>query len=80
LQIVALSGIFIGVNSIFGNILRIKKKIKELLIISFIGAIAILGLSYLFLDKGLVGIGLALIIGQGVVVLGYIIMLKVGKK
>lgn len=71
LQILALSGVFISFNSVFGTILRVRHKIKELIFISIIGAFSILGLSYLLLSRGLLGIGLAWIIGQGVVSLGY---------
>jgi len=69
LQIIALSGVFIGINSIFGTLLRVKKKIKSLIFISIFNAILILGLSYLFMNNGLglLGIGYAWLIGQGIV-------------
>jgi len=67
LQLLAISSIFISINSIFGSILRVKHKIKELIIISFIGALLILGLSYFLISKELLGIGIAWIIGNMVV-------------
>lgn len=69
LQLLALSGIFIGINSVFGTLLRVKKRIKSLIVISIFNAILILGLSYLFMDNnlGLLGIGYAWLIGQGIV-------------
>ncbi len=71
LRLLALSGIFISCNTIFGIILRVKHKIMMLIYINFISAISILGLSYLLLSKGLLGIGLAWTAGQGLVSLVY---------
>jgi exosortase/archaeosortase family protein len=69
LQLLALSGIFMGINSIFGTLLRVKKKIKSLIVISIFNAVLILGLSYLFMSNnlGLLGIGYAWIIGNAIV-------------
>jgi len=71
LRLLALSGIFVSFNTIFGTILRIKHRIMMLIYINLICAISILGLSYLFLTKGLLGIGFAWIIGQGLASLIY---------
>lgn len=71
LRLLALSGIFVSFNTIFGIILRVKHKIVMLIYINLINAMSILGLSYLFLSKGLLGIGLAWIAGQGLVSLVY---------
>lgn len=73
LQILALSGIFASVNSVYGTILRVNRKIKEMIFINFLGALSILGLSYLFMSKGLLGIGFALIIGQALASFIYLI-------
>jgi O-antigen/teichoic acid export membrane protein len=81
LQLFAVSGIFISVNYIFGSILRIKHKIKELVTISSIGAILILGLSYFLVSKGLLGIGIAFFTGQVLVsIILIILFLKSIKK
>ncbi|MCK5450029.1 oligosaccharide flippase family protein, partial [Candidatus Pacearchaeota archaeon] len=64
LQILAVSGVFVGINGVFGRILQIKKKIKELVFINFISAVLILGLSYSLIDNGLLGIGTAWVVGQ----------------
>ena len=72
LQILALSGIFVAINSIFGAILKIRREIKKMIMINILGAILILGLSYLFLPFGLIGIGLAWISGQGLLTLVYL--------
>ena len=63
LQIIALSGIFVGANYIFANILRIKKRITALVFVNTIRAVLILGGAYLLLDKGLIGVGYAYLIG-----------------
>lgn len=76
LQLLAVSSIFISVNSIFGSILRIKHRIKELIFINTIGASIILLLSYFLIPKSLLGIGLAWIIGQGVVSFFYVKIIK----
>jgi len=67
LRLLAISGIFVSINYLSGTILRIKHKIKALISINLFSAILILGLSYLFLTRGLLGIGFAWIIGQGLV-------------
>lgn len=63
LQLLAISGIFVSINGILGTILRIGHRIKELILISFINTVIILGLSYLLTSLGLLGIGVAWIIG-----------------
>ena len=67
LQLMAFSGVFVGMNGIFGTLLRIKKRIRALIVISVISMALILGLSYLLVDYGLWGIGLAWLIGQAVI-------------
>jgi O-antigen/teichoic acid export membrane protein len=76
LQILAMSGIFVSINSILGTVLRVERKIKELIFINFIGALLILGLSYLLISKGLLGIGIAWVVGQGIVSLIYLVHTK----
>ncbi|MEK6918363.1 MAG: archaeosortase/exosortase family protein [Nanoarchaeota archaeon] len=82
LQMLALSGIFMGINSIFGTLLRVKKKIKSLIVISIFNAVLILGLSYLFMGRnlGLLGIGYAWMIGQGIVSVVYVAETWMGRK
>ncbi len=74
LQILALSGVFVGINAVFGTLFKVKHRVKELFIISILNAIIILGLSYLLIDKALLGIGLAWMIGQGIVSGVYVIL------
>lgn len=69
LNLLAISGVFIGINSIFSALLRVKKRIKTLIKINIFYAILILGLSYMFMIKGtsLLGIGYAYLIGQAII-------------
>lgn len=66
LKIMAISGIFTGINAIFGGIFRVKKRITSIIIVSAIGAIVILGGSYWLIGEGmgLIGIGYAYLTGQ----------------
>jgi len=74
LQIIALSGVFVGVNSIFMNILRVRKKVKSLVIMNSIRAILILGGSFILISKSLnlIGVGYAYLIGVFLTSLIYI--------
>jgi O-antigen/teichoic acid export membrane protein len=78
LQLLALSSIFIGVNSVFGTLLKVKKKIKSLIVISILSAILVLGGSYLLIINGfgLLGIGYALLIGPAIISLIYLFFLR----
>ena len=73
LQIVALSGVFVGVNSIFWGIFKIRKKVKILILMSVIGALLTLGAIYFAILQGfgLIGIGIGWIIGKIIVSLIY---------
>lgn len=71
LQIMAMSGFFVGISSIFAALLRIKDKISEMIWINIVRFIVIIGLSYLLIDRGLTGLGIAWIIGLAVTTLLY---------
>jgi O-antigen/teichoic acid export membrane protein len=73
LRIMALSGIFVGINSIFGGILKVKKNIRRILYTNMIGMVVILGGSFILIrnDYGLMGIGIAYISGQVAMALSY---------
>lgn len=71
LQLLAFSGIFVAINSVFGNIFRIKYRMRRLVSINCLGAVITVGLSYLFLPKSILGIGWAWLIGQGIMNLAY---------
>jgi len=74
LSILSLSGIFISINSVYNTLFRINHRIKELIIVSMISAILILGLSYLLIDQGLLGIGYAWVVGQAFVSGVYVVL------
>ncbi len=76
----ALSCVFMSINSIFGSILRVKHKLKQIFVLSIISAISVLGLSLLWMGDGLTGIGLAWLIGQGIVTLSYFVIWIFRKK
>ena len=76
LQLLAVSGIFYSINSIFGSILKIKHKIKEFVTICIINTLLILSLSYLLISKELLGLGFAWIIGQIVISIIYLFFFK----
>lgn len=66
LQIFSLSGIFVSINSIFSSVFKIKEKIGILLFINIISSLIIITLSYLLLNKGLIGIGISWMIGVAI--------------
>ncbi len=76
LQMLALSGVFVGINNIFGTLLRVKKRIKSLIFISIFSAILVLGISYLLINNGfgLLGIGYAYLIGQAIISASYLLV------
>lgn len=76
LQLLAVSGIFIGINNIFGTLLIVKKWIKSLIFISAFSTILILWGSYLLINKGLLGIGYAWVIGNAILSLFYLIFFR----
>jgi O-antigen/teichoic acid export membrane protein len=80
LQLLAFSGIFVAINSVFGTLMRVKHRIKGLIVISCIISVLILGESYLLADQGLVGIGYAWIVGQAIVSVVYLGFWAFGRK
>lgn len=83
LKIMIFSGIFVGINSIFGSVFKVKNKINIIITRSLIGTAIILGLAYMFIkkDMGLMGVGYAYLIGQVAMSLFYALaMIKWRKK
>ena len=76
LQIIAVSGVFVGVNCIGENLLRVRKKIKSLIGINILKVLFIIGGVYLLIDKGLVGIGMGWVIGNAIVSSIYLFILS----
>lgn len=80
LNIMAISAIFVAINAVIGSIFRVKKKIKQLIIVNVIGTIVILGLSYILISQGLIGIGYAWVIGTLIMSLVFGVMWVMGKR
>ena len=61
--------VFVGINAVFRILISVRHRIKELIMVNVIGAVVILGGSYLMVSQGLglMGIGLTYLVGQGVV-------------
>jgi O-antigen/teichoic acid export membrane protein len=64
LYLVVLTGIIISVNSILGSFFKIRKNLKNIIFTNFFYTVAIIGASYLLLPIGLVGVGIAWLIGN----------------
>ncbi len=71
LQLLALSSVFVSINYVLWTILNIRYRIKTLILINTSGTAAIIGLSYLLIPHGLVGVGLAWLGGQALMSLLY---------
>lgn len=77
LSILAISGIFIALNSFYITYLRIRLKITELIIITILTVLGILGISYLLIQQptlGITGVGFSYFFVQGIVS-GYVGMI-----
>ncbi|MDP2685382.1 MAG: oligosaccharide flippase family protein, partial [bacterium] len=75
LQLLAISGTFIYINSVGGVLLNIRHQIKKLITINITSTLLILGLSYLLISKELMGLGFAWIIGQAIISVIYLYFL-----
>lgn len=68
LWVLALSAIPLSINRHYLTVIKVRKEIKRLIIVSFITACLSLGLSYLLMVRiGLLGVGVGWIAGQGLV-------------
>jgi O-antigen/teichoic acid export membrane protein len=77
LRFFALSGIFSGINSIYGTILRVQGKIRQLIIICALTTIATLTGSYFLMHTtGIVGIGYIWFAVQGATSIYFLFALK----
>ena len=80
LRLYAISGIFVGLNYVFGTLLAIFHHIKLLIFLNSISSVLLLFLSFIFLHLGLIGLGYAAILAQILLLLLYIISFyKIGK-
>jgi O-antigen/teichoic acid export membrane protein len=68
LQVLVLSGIFIGINSVYYTILQVEKKMVELTVLNVSSALAVLIGSYLIMPTtGIIGVGYVWISMQAIV-------------
>lgn len=67
LQMLAISGIFMAINSLGNTIFYLKHKVKQIILINLIGTAVVLGLSIILSYQNLIGIGIAWIVGQGLI-------------
>ena len=80
LQLISLSGIFVGINAVFVSTFKVQKRVKEIFIKSIIGTFVILILAYLLISKeGLLGVAYAWVIGQFVMNIVFTLMWKFNK-
>ncbi len=82
LQLLALGSCFVGINSVFGSIFRIKNRLKELVFRSILGSVLIIGLSYVLIQNGfgLLGVGYSWLIGQCAISISYFVLWFFSKK
>jgi O-antigen/teichoic acid export membrane protein len=74
LQLLAISGTFVYINSVGGVLLNIKHEMNKLIIISSISTFLILSLSYFFISEELLGLGIAWIIGNVITSVLYLVI------
>lgn len=79
LRAYSLSGIFVGLNYVFGTILYIQKRIRTVIIVSLVSSLTVILFSVLFQHMGLVGVGLATFVAQLVLSILYAFLLGFGK-
>ncbi len=81
LKMMTASAVLVAVNSVFGSVFKVKKRVMGIIIASIVSVTIILGLSLILLKQyGLMGIAYAYLAGQAAVALTYLIMWKFGKK
>lgn len=64
LQLISISAIFIAISSLGNAILRVRRQMVSLIVISILGDIFVLGFSYMFINSGLTGIGWGWLLGR----------------
>jgi O-antigen/teichoic acid export membrane protein len=77
LRILSISSLFIGINRIYASILRVEDRIRELVLIYTLGALAVLVGSYFVMPlAGIAGIGYVWLAAQGMLSLYIILAVK----
>jgi len=73
LSMLALSSIFVSINTVCWTLLNLKHRVVEIMIALSLNAFVILTLTFLWTRHGLTGTGLAWIVGQGITSLVYLL-------
>ena len=71
LRILAISGIFVGINYVLGTLLVLFQHIRILIIINVVSSTLLLILCYYFLNNGIIGVGFSTLITQVVLTFFY---------
>ena len=61
LYVIALSGVVVGISSVYGSLFRVTRNIAALIARNGVSGVALIGLTYALLPWGLVGVGIALV-------------------
>ena len=75
LSILAVSSFFVSINTVCWTLLNLKQRVSEIMITLSLNTVLILTLTYLLTGQGLIGTGLAWLVGQGVTSLIYLLFL-----
>jgi O-antigen/teichoic acid export membrane protein len=75
LSLLALSGVFVSINTVCWTLLNLKHRVADIMVILSLSATLILILTYVWSNQGLVGTGLAWIVGQGTTSLMYLLFI-----
>ncbi|MBI3574020.1 oligosaccharide flippase family protein, partial [Candidatus Kaiserbacteria bacterium] len=69
LYIVTIAALVVAVYSTYGSLFRIKRNLEALILVNAVYATSILGLTYVFIRYGLLGVGIAWIAGNSITAL-----------
>lgn len=76
LQILAVSGLFIGINQVGSALVHVQKKVYLYVLLNLISTGVTIVLSHFLLIYGLFGVGVSFLIGYGIVSIAYFLILK----
>ena len=74
LSLLAVSSIFVAINTVCWTLLNLIHRVPDIIVALSLNTILILILTYLWTPRGLLGTGLAWIVGQGVTSLIYVLL------
>jgi O-antigen/teichoic acid export membrane protein len=73
LSMLALSSIFVSINTVCWTLLNLKHRISEIMVALSLNAALVLSLTFLWTKQGLSGTGLAWLVGQGITSIIYLL-------